>query len=256
VKNGDESVPARQISGCRIDPTSTALAMFFPYNDINPTDRTPYVNWTLLALNIAAFVVTLEWLTLPPEARLEAYREYGALVPNDLETVDFFTSMFLHGGIGHLVGNMMFLYITGDNIEDELGPVGYVFFYLGCGVAASAAHLAFVPPDSGTPMLGASGAISGVMGAYIVWFPHSRIQIFYWLWIFIGTAQIRAVWWLGIWIGFQILAGTTTGASGGGVAYAAHIGGFAVGAVLAVVLKSAGVVEGEVEEQLQQRGRY
>lgn len=230
--------------------------MLIPYEDINPTHRTPYVTWTLIGLNVAAFLVTIEWLTLPPEARLEAYRTYGALVPNDLEAADFVTSMFLHGSIGHLVGNMLFLYITGDNIEDELGHVWYIVFYFFCGISASAAHLAFVPESSGTPMLGASGAISGVMGAYIVLYPHSRIKIFYWLWVIIGTARIRAVWWLGLWIGFQVFAGAAAGASGGGVAYAAHIGGFVVGAGVAYLVYLLGWVEGEVESELPQRGPY
>jgi len=221
--------------------------MLIPYGDINPTESRPYVTWALIGLNIAAFLLTIEWLTMAPEARLEAYRTYGALVPNDLEAADFVTSMFLHGSILHLLGNMLFLYITADNIEDEFGHLWFAVFYLFCGISAAVIHLAFVPASSGTPMLGASGAISGVMGAYIVLYPHNRIKIFYWLWVLIGTARIRAVWWLGLWIGFQVLSGATAGASGGGVAYAAHIGGFAVGAAIAYLIYTFGWVEGEEE---------
>ena len=156
--------------------------------------------------------------------------------------------MFLHGSVGHIAGNMLFLWITGDNVEDEFGPLPYIGFYLFCGVAAAMAHV-LVAPESSVPLVGASGAISGVMGAYIALFPHSRIKIFYWFYFYIGTAQIRAVWWLGFWFGFQLLSGAAVGASGGGVAYAAHIGGFVIGAAVALAAKAVGLVEGGVDDE-------
>ncbi len=222
--------------------------MLIPYDDINPTETTPYLTWALIAANVLAFVATFEMLTLPPDQQLAAFEANGALIPAELEAGDVFTSMFLHGGLGHLAGNMLFLYITGDNIEDEFGRAPYIVFYLFCGVAAALAHVA-VAPDSSTPLVGASGAISGLMGAYIVLFPHSRIKIFYWFYFYIGTAHIRAVWWLGLWFGFQLLSGAAAGAAGGGVAYAAHIGGFVVGAAVALVGMALGLLEGGVDEQ-------
>ena len=222
--------------------------MFFPYDDINPSERTPYVTYTLIGVNILAFILTFHWMTMPPEQQLAAFRDNGALVPADLETLDFVTSMFLHGGLMHLAGNMLFLWITGDNVEDEFHHVPFIGFYLFCGVAASFAHVA-IAPESTTPLIGASGAISGVMGAYIVLFPHSRIKIFYWIYFMVGRTQIRAVWWLGLWFGFQLLSGAAAGATGGGVAYAAHIGGFAIGALITLVVKALGWAEGGVPEQ-------
>lgn len=220
--------------------------MFFPYDDINPSERTPYVTWTIIGLNVAAFLATLQLLSLPPEQQLAAYRDFGALVPAEPEPLDFLTSMFLHGGVMHLVGNMLFLYITGDNIEDEFGHIPYIVFYLASGVAASWAHILVAGPST-VPLVGASGAISGVMGAYVVLFPHSRIKIFYWFYFFIGHTRIRAIWWLGLWIGFQVFAGAAAGASGGGVAYAAHVGGFVVGAAVAFAGKLLGWLEGGVD---------
>lgn len=222
--------------------------MFIPYDDINPTDKTPYVTWTLIGLNVFAFILTYEMLTLPPDQQLAAFKANGALVPANLEAEDLFISMFLHGSIGHLLGNMLFLWITGDNIEEEYGTFPFIGFYLFCGVAAAFAHI-LVAPDSSVPLVGASGAISGVMGAYIALYPHSQIKMFYWFYFWIGTFRLRAVWWIGLWFGFQLLSGAAAGASGGGVAYAAHIGGFVVGGGLTLLAKAAGLVEGGVDER-------
>jgi len=222
--------------------------MFLPYDDINPTDKTPYVTWTVIGLNVLAFLATYQILSLPPEQQLAAFRETGALVPANLEAEDFLISMFLHGSIGHLLGNMLFLWITGDNIEEEYGSVPFVVFYLACGVGAAFAHV-LVAPESSTPLVGASGAISGVMGAYIVLYPHSRIKIFYWFYFWLGTFLLRAVWWIGLWFGFQLLSGAAAEAGGGGVAYAAHIGGFVIGVAVTWVLQAAGWVEGGVDDQ-------
>jgi membrane associated rhomboid family serine protease len=222
--------------------------MFFPYDDINPTDSTPYVTYCLIAANIVAFIATFQMLTLPPEQQLAAMEANGALIPADLETTDIFTSMFLHGGLGHLGGNMLFLWITGDNIEDEFGSLAFIVFYLFCGVASAFSHIA-IAPDSSTPLVGASGAISGLMGAYIVLYPNSRIKIFYWFYFLIGQMRLRAIWWLGLWFGFQLIFGAAAGVTGGGVAYAAHIGGFVVGAAIALAAMTLGWVEGGVDDE-------
>ena len=219
--------------------------MIIPYDDINPTQKTPYLTYAIIALNILGFIYALEWLRLPPEEQMIALRQNGSLIPSNLEALDFLTSMFLHGGLSHLAGNMLFLWITGDNIEDEFGRIPYLIFYLFAGIAAALTHV-ISAPGSSVPVVGASGAISGVMGAYIVLYPHSRIKIFYWLYFFIGNTRIKAFWWLGLWFGFQVLSGASASPGGGGVAYGAHIGGFVVGAGVAFVAKTAGWVDGEV----------
>ncbi|MFB6264362.1 MAG: rhomboid family intramembrane serine protease [Bradymonadaceae bacterium] len=220
--------------------------MFFPYDDINPTESTPWVTWVLIAVNVVIFFLTLDMLQLPPERQLAALRSTGALVPAEPEARDFFISMFLHGSLSHLLGNMLFLYITGDNVEDRFGSPAYLVFYLACGVAGGLTHL-FLSPASTTPTIGASGAISGVMGAYIVLFPHSEIKIFYWFYFWIGRTLISAKWWIGLWFGFQLLAGSAATAGGGGVAYGAHVGGFVAGAGIAWVAYRAGWVEAGVD---------
>lgn len=221
--------------------------MFIPYKDLNPTEREPYWTWLLVAANVAAFAATFDILTMPPSEQIVALEAHGALVPARPEAPDFLTSMFLHGSIGHLFGNMLFLWITGDNIEDAFGRFAYPFFYVFCGIVGGLAHVA-VAPGSTVPLVGASGAISGLMGAYVVLYPNSRVRFFYWFFIrFAGTFEIRAMWWLGAWFGFQLLLGGIVGAEGGGVAYAAHIGGFVVGAGAAYTAYRIGWVEGGVE---------
>lgn len=219
--------------------------MLLPYEDVNPTDDTPWITWGLIAANVVVFYLTSEILTLPPDEQLPALRRAGALVPNDPEASDFITSMFLHGGLSHLIGNMLFLYITGDNVEDRFGQKVFPAFYLVCGIAGSLTHIALAP-SSRIPTIGASGAISGVMGAYLVLFPKSRIKFFYWFYFYIGRTQISAKWWIGLWFGFQLIAGTAAGATGSGVAYGAHIGGFVAGAALAWTASRAGWVEAGV----------
>ncbi len=219
--------------------------MIFPYEDINPSEKVPYVTYGLIGLNVLIFLLTFEWLLLPPEEQLQVLRNNGALVPAQAQPLDFITSMFLHGGMMHLGGNMLFLWITGDNIESRFGRFYFLVFYIICGVVASWAHIG-VDPNSQIPTIGASGAISGVMGAYLVLFPRSRIKIFYWIYFFIGRTTIGAVWWIGLWIVFQIIQSGATGGSGGGVAYMAHIGGFTIGALIAAGGRYFDWVEGGV----------
>jgi membrane associated rhomboid family serine protease len=150
------------------------------------------------------------------------------------------TCIFLHGGWGHFLGNMWFLWIFGDNVEDRLGHVGYLLFYLGSGIAASLAHL-LTDPGSTVPTIGASGAIAGVMGAYFVWYPHSRVQALVPTFGFVHMTELPAPFFLGLWFLLQFLQGTMTrGAEG--VAWWAHIGGFAVGVAVAFVFGKSGLL--------------
>src|SRR3954449_10761659 len=164
----------------------------------------------------------------------------GALLPN---VITMFVSMFLHGGWLHLGGNMLYLWIFGDNIEDRLGHGKYLFFYLVCGVLATLAH-AVMNPGSDVPSIGASGAIAGVLGAYIVLFPKQRVTTLIPIFIFITVREIPAVFLLGFWIVMQLFFGAASmGAnlqSAGGIAYFAHIGGFAAGMLLITLLGGGG----------------
>jgi len=207
--------------------------VLIPIGDENYGDKKPILNYILIGLNVAVYV----FVTLP--ASVDSYNgvvlAYG-LDPGKKSLLTFITSMFLHGGIFHLIGNMLFLYIFGDNIERKLGHVGYFFFYMGTGIVAGLAFA--VTGEEGRPAIGASGAVSGVLGAYIFFFKNNRIKVFYWFFFFIGTFHIKAFWGLGIWIAKDVLmAMAEQGNSvGTGVAYMAHIGGFAAGLLTAVAL--------------------
>jgi membrane associated rhomboid family serine protease len=148
------------------------------------------------------------------------------------------TSMFMHGGIAHLLGNMWFLWIFGDNIEHDLGKLGYLGFYLACGILAGLAHvfLSTAPPASLIPCLGASGAISGVMGAYLVLHPHRRVMVL----LFQFVTAVPGIVAVGIWFVFQVVSGMgMLGGDQAGVAYGAHIGGFIAGVVIALPLRTS-----------------
>jgi membrane associated rhomboid family serine protease len=201
--------------------------MFIPIGDDNPTERTPYVNYALIAANAVAFLLLC--LGPPDDPRLIRW----TMIPSQLEWYTLFTSMFLHAGWLHLLGNMLFLWIFGDNVEDRLGHLGYTVFYLVCGLAASAAHI-LSNPTSEMPTLGASGAISGVLGAYIVFFPRHHVKMFIWLGIlYADVVRTPAFLWIGFWIVEQVVLNAMTPQESGGVAYLAHIGGFAAGAAIA-----------------------
>jgi membrane associated rhomboid family serine protease len=206
--------------------------MFIPIGDENPRERTPYVNYFILGANIAAFLL----FTFPrfdPERNPELI--HYVMRPAALEWHTLFTSLFLHANLMHLIGNLLFLWIFGDNVEDRLGHVGYAIFYLACGLAADGAHLlAF--PNSLLPTLGASGAISGVMGAYLVFFPRHRVKMLLWFWIYVDVILTPAYLWIGIWFLQQVFFSTQ---NTGGVAYLAHIGGFAGGAAVGALVRLA-----------------
>lgn len=207
--------------------------MLFPFRDHNPSRNTPYVTWALIALNVLIFIGT--WPLFTDERALMSFFGDWAMIPAEVsgqgEYYTMLTSMFLHGGVMHLVGNMLFLYIYGDNIEDQMGPIPYLLFYLACGFAAAFAHL-ITNAGSNVPTVGASGAIAGVMGAYILLFPKAKIDILFFLVIFIRVFTLPAFLVLGFWMVSQFISGFSTPTGGGGVAYWAHIGGFVAGVAL------------------------
>lgn len=207
----------------------------FPIRDHNPSERIPFVTFALLAANIAIFVVGLTVFNEPrDEAKL---LWHYALIPARLmegeNAMALITSQFLHGGVMHLLGNMLFLWIFGDNLEDEMGHLGFIVFYLACGVAAGLAQVA-ADPSSQIPMVGASGAIAGVMGGYLLLFPKARVDVLLFIVIFARIFSVPAWIMLGIWFAFQIGAGLGADTSQGGVAYWAHAGGFVLGMILTI----------------------
>ncbi len=205
----------------------------FPIRDHNPSGRTPYVTYALILLNVGIFASY--WLTLPGEQQLAMFFIDWGLVPrrvmagNGLETL--VTSMFLHGGFMHLAGNMLFLYIFGDNLEDILGHTRYLGFYLLSGLAAAALQVAS-GPYSPVPMVGASGAIAGVMGGYLLLFPRAKVDVLIIIVIFFRIFPVPAWIMLGIWFAMQLFNGFSIPGDEGGVAYWAHAGGFIAGVLL------------------------
>jgi len=212
-----------------------------PVGDDNPSRRTPVVNWMLIALNVLVFFYEL---TLRPRALDLLFTTWGVL-PNEvwylfahplntpLEVwLSLFTSQFLHGGWAHIIGNMLFLWVFGDNIEDALGHVTYLAFYLASGVAAAFAQ-AFVMGPSNIPAIGASGAIAGVLGAYLLLYPLARIRILVPLFILFWTIQLPALLVIGWWFVQQFFygVGSLSEAGMGGVAFWAHVGGFVAGLI-------------------------
>jgi membrane associated rhomboid family serine protease len=222
-----------------------------PIKDDNPTYSVPIITILLIIANIAIFVYQF---TLGQEAQAFVYRlgaipweithfrehpelpmNFRSQVPNILT---IFTSMFLHGGILHLLGNMLYLWIFGDNIEALMGHGRFLLFYLICGVAATLTHI-ITDPDSVVPMIGASGAISGVLGAYFLRFPRAKVHVLIILFIFIRVVRVSALFVLGFWFVMQVLSGfgSLGFQGGGGVAWFAHIGGFVAGMVLVFILE-------------------
>jgi membrane associated rhomboid family serine protease len=205
-----------------------------PLRDVNPTRRVPLITAALIGINVLVF---LYQSTLRPAAFDRFIHEF-AVTPG-LLTGDFsayaytlVTAMFLHGDVLHIGSNMLYLWIFGNNIEDRLGIARFVLFYLVTGFLASAAQIA-IRPDSPIPQIGASGAIAGVMGAYLALFPNARVQtLIFWLY-FIRIVEVSAVWLLGWWFLLQVLNGFgSLTVEGGGVAFFAHIGGFVAGYLL------------------------
>jgi membrane associated rhomboid family serine protease len=224
----------------------------FPLRDSIPSSRRPIVNVTIIVACVAVFLFEL---SLGPN--LERFIRLEGFVPAHVfqaggDDVTFVSnlqalglSMFLHGGWLHLIGNMWFLWIFGDNVEDALGHVGYLVFYLFCGTAAALGQ-ALVAPASTVPMIGASGAIAGVLGAYLVWYPWARVKTLLFFFFFFTIADLPAPLFLVLWFVVQFFSGTlslaSAGAAAGGVAFFAHIGGFLAGALIAFWLRRSGAV--------------
>ncbi len=208
-----------------------------PIRDHNPSGRTPFVVYTLMAANILVF---LSYVGVMDDPRIiNRFFFDWALIPARVTQGDgaytLITSTFLHGGFLHLAGNMLFLWIFGDNLEDEMGHLPFLLFYLACGLGAGLIHVA-AGPGSTVPTVGASGAIAGVMGGYMLLYPRARVDIFIFLVILIRIIPVPSWVMLGAWLGLQVMGGIGADPDAGGVAYWAHAGGFAVGLVLTLPL--------------------
>jgi membrane associated rhomboid family serine protease len=220
--------------------------MVFPIGDDNRDRKTfPFVNYILIAINILVYVYyqklgqnddfTLAYSTIPAEVLTgkDITTKSGLGITPQPVQLTLLTSMFMHGGLAHLLGNMMYLWIFGDNVEDALGHVKYLFFYLLCGLLASMCHVistVVFGQNLLIPSLGASGAISGMLGAYLRLYPGKDVH----LWIFLFIVSVPAFVAVGVWFAFQVVngLGALGGQEAGGVAYAAHIGGFIAGLLL------------------------
>ncbi|MSV32455.1 MAG: rhomboid family intramembrane serine protease [Bryobacterales bacterium] len=208
-----------------------------PLRDTQPSYTFPFVTVAIIALNVLAFLYEF---TMDPY-EFNFFIAHHGVIPARLQWVDVLTSIFLHGGWLHLIGNMWFLWIYGDNVEDILGHAQYLAFYLLCGLAATMVHVVF-NADSSAPTIGASGAIVGVMGAYVVKFPHSKITTLVLVVVFITTMEIPAYLILLYWFVIQFFSGVGSMGhshlSQGGVAWFAHIGGFLAGVALILVMRT------------------
>jgi membrane associated rhomboid family serine protease len=235
----------------------------FPLRDDNPHFLTPYVTYAIIAINVMVWIlvqglgadpalsqsVCMLGLipgdllnTLPPGTGFPLGNGMACVLTDGSPVHTLVTSMFLHGGWLHLLGNMWFMWIFGNNVEDSMGHGRFVAFYLLCGLAAAVLQIVS-NPESGVPMVGASGAIGGVMGAYVLLYPRVTVHMLIFLGFFVTTVAVPAYFMLGYWFLIQILGGLgSIGASGGGVAFWAHIGGFVAGAVLVLLFRDPALV--------------
>jgi membrane associated rhomboid family serine protease len=222
-----------------------------PLADTIPSRTFPLVNWLLISANVFFFLLTLSAGPDAYELMLLMGVVPSDVLANPMEFVTLFTSMFLHGGWAHLFSNMLALYIFGDNIEDRMGSGRYLVFYLLCGLLASGTHIAF-NPASHVPSVGASGAISGVLGAYILLFPSSRVITLIPIFFFPLIVQLPALVYLGIWFFSQLFNGTLAIVGGvqeyGGVAWWAHAGGFVAGLLLVMLFVRRPVRRAYIDE--------
>lgn len=211
-----------------------------PIRDENPTRSTPFVTIALIAANVIVFALQM---LQPPEAQQAFVFAWGA-IPRDITLgwdllpaipiawLTLFSSMFMHGGLMHLGGNMLYLWIFGNNVEDRLGHVIFLFFYIIGGLVAALSHVLF-DPNSEIPMVGASGAISAVLGGYMVAYPKARVVVLVWIVMIVRFIRVPALLMLGIWFAMQVFGFAGDAANqGGGVAWLAHIGGFVAGVLL------------------------
>jgi membrane associated rhomboid family serine protease len=217
---------------------------FFPFSDDNPSNSRPIICYFLVG--ICSFIFLWQ-STLPQDLSNQAIYSFG-VIPSSLlgnnyvylpASFTLITSMFMHGGWMHLIGNMLYLWIFGDNIEDSLGSLKFIIFYIICGTVAAFTQ-AIIDPNSNIPMIGASGAIAGVLGAYLMLYPKANVNVLFWIFIFIQVVKVPAFIILGIWIVGQFFdAGGSSSSSG--VAYFAHIGGFLTGMILVPFFKKSEV---------------
>jgi membrane associated rhomboid family serine protease len=207
-----------------------------PLRDVIPSRTTPYVTVTIIVLNALAWFFEL---ALPRDV-LPMFLQFYGVVPADFSVPTVITSMFLHGGWMHVIGNMWYLWIFGDNVEDRLGHGRFLIFYLLCGTGAVLGQIA-IDPESTLPIIGASGAIAGVMGAYFVLYPHSRVLTLIPLIIWLEIIELPAILLLGFWFVMQLFsAGSvaiTASSQGGGVAFMAHVAGFLLGMIGVLVFR-------------------
>ena len=229
----------------------------FPIRDDNPQILVPYATYGIIAINVLVWVFVQGLGSDPQLAR--SICQLG-LIPGELLNIvpantqiqlspnawcelgdssrwsTVFTSMFMHGGWLHIIGNMWFLWIFGNNVEDAMGPVRFVLFYLLCGIGAAALQVG-AHPQSTVPMVGASGAIGGVMGAYVLLYPRVHVHLLIFLGFFVTTIAVPAVFMLGYWFLLQVIGGFGSVGAGGGVAFWAHVGGFVAGGLLVMVFR-------------------
>ncbi len=217
-----------------------------PLKDDNPARRIPFINLLLIAANLGVFIYQFFYYPQGPAHLINAL----GFIPNEAFNLSdappyspiplpltLFSAMFLHGGWMHLLGNMLYLFIFGDNVEDRLGHGRYLLFYLACGCLAGLTH-AFLFAESAIPCVGASGAIAGVLAAYLLFFPKAKVATLFVIFIFIRVVRLPAVVVLGLWIVLQVVSGMAEiSAQAGGVAWFAHIGGFVAGLVLALAMR-------------------
>ena len=198
---------------------ATCILVWFWQIGLGPNQNAAIINFGLIP---SVFLGTLD--------------HYGPISP----FLTVFTSMFMHGGFMHLGGNMLYLWIFGDNIEGALGPIRFLIFYLLCGIAAALSQV-FVNPSSNIPMIGASGAVSGVLGAYLIFYPRAKVRTLVFLGIFITFLRLPAVFLLGVWIFGQVISAIMSDPGSPGIAWFAHLGGFVCGLILGPLMKKRGV---------------
>lgn len=205
----------------------------FPLRDHNPSGCTPYIVYALIAINVVIYFYFLGTYG-NPRTLAQFYQTY-AIIPAEITrgegSATLLSSVFIHGGLMHLGGNMLFLWIFGDNLEDEMGHLPFLAFYLACGIGAGLIHV-WAAPTSQIPTIGASGAIAGVMGGYLLLFPKARVDILLILIIFFRVVTVPASLMLGLWLAMQFIGGFGSDPDQGGIAYWAHAGGFLVGLLL------------------------
>lgn len=231
-----------------------------PFRDVNPTRNFPLVTISLIVINTLVFLYMVALQLEGGQHALNQFVNQAAVVPSRFEGrsldailasgswLTIFTSMFLHGGPLHLLGNMLYLWIFGNNVEDIMGPFRYIVFYLLCGVVATFAQLALWQGDPNIPMLGASGAIAGVLGGYLVRFPYAQVDSCLLLPFFATVVRLPALVVLALWFVLQLLSSwlslVDTAQNGGGTAWWAHIGGFLAGMLLVMFFVRRGRYEG------------